>query len=110
MQAVEGAKHDSKFQDLANRCHAVLFLATPHQEAEDRYLLHNILQACNTNGLTLRPETIEPDPNTSVLREINLSFLKCSQGLKFWSFYEMSTNPVVDRRRGLMGKRDALNA
>lgn len=48
---------------------------------------------------------MEPDPNTSVLQEINNSFYSCTQDLRIWSFYENSTDPVVDRRRGTLGKQ-----
>ena len=106
-QAIEHAKKNDNFQDLGRRFHTVLFLATPHREAEDRQLLRSILRACNTS--TTKSDALEPDPNSSVVREINDSFYACSQDLRIWSFYETNSDPLVNKRRATLGKYISLS-
>lgn len=79
----------------------MIFLATPHRDVEDRNMLRNILRDCNTQPRNA--EVLEPDPNTSVLQEINDDFLSLSSGLRIYSFFEISHAPTVDKRRALLG-------
>lgn len=91
-----------KDQDLANRFHTILFLATPHRDVEDRDMLKRILRECNTEPASV--EVLEPDPNTAVLKEINDEFLATHSGLRIYSFYEICHEPVVEKRRALLGE------
>jgi len=99
-RAIEHAKSSTKFHELGRGLHAVLFLATPHKDAEDRFMLRNLLQACNTSP-ALR--FIESELNSSVLKDINNSFLAYAQELKISSFYEGNADPIVDKRRATIG-------
>lgn len=103
LQAITHAKQNINSQDMARRFHTILFLATPHREAEDHRMLQNILRACNTSAS--RSDLIDPDPNTSVAQEINNDFYAHSQDLAMWSFYEATGDPVVTKRRATLSKR-----
>lgn len=108
IQAIIHAKENIKFQDMARRFHSILFLATPHREAEDHRMLQNILRACNTSGL--RSDLIDTDPNTSIAQEINNDFYAHSQDLAMWSFYEGTGDPVVTKRRATLSKLCMCNS
>lgn len=99
--AIENAHRVPDLSDLARRIHGVLFLATPHRDTEDRLMLSNILRSSGVSAS--RYDSMEPEPSTSVLQEINNGFFSCSQDIKLYSFYGNSDR-IVDKRRAVMGK------
>lgn len=107
LQAIIHAKQNVQFQDIGRRFHTIIFLATPHREAEDHQMLQKVLRACNTSAS--RTDAIEPDPNTLVAQEINNDFYAYSQDLAIWSFYEATGDPAVTKRRATMSKLAGLH-
>lgn len=66
-------------------------------------MLRNILKSCNTSAAS-RYDPVDPDPNTKDLQEINNNFYSYSQDLRMWSFYETSTEPLVNKRRAVLSR------
>jgi hypothetical protein len=85
--------------DLSRRFHGVLFLATPHRDTDDRQMLSGMLQSCGTSASI--KDSHEPEPNTSVLQDIQNSFFTCAQDLRIYSIYG-SVDKLVDGKRATL--------
>jgi hypothetical protein len=64
-------------------------------------MLNGILRSCAVAGSG--QYSGEPEPNISVLQEINNSFFACSQNLQIYNFYG-TFDQFVDRKRGTLSK------
>ncbi|KAH0556465.1 hypothetical protein GP486_005630 [Trichoglossum hirsutum] len=109
------ARQDASYRSLAQRFHAIYFLATPHRGSDLAEILNSILRISISH--TARPYVADIERNSGLIQSINEEFRHYYGDLELWSFYEtVKTNLgvagalIVNKDSATLGYREEKSA
>jgi pimeloyl-ACP methyl ester carboxylesterase len=104
-QAYLLARQDPCYQDTAARCHAMVFLSTPHRGTDTAAMLNKLM----STAYPAHPKQFIADlnRNSESLQTINDNFRHFAERLRLFSFYETNTTTLAPGTKTVIVKRDS---